>query len=143
MSDSILTSIKKLLGIAEDYTHFDADIILQINMALMVLRQIGVGSGVPFSITDSSATWSDFLGDADDLDGVKTYVFLKVKLVFDPPQSSALLEAMKQQKDELEWRLNVAVDPPITFTATEDEVNDYAIANRAAISAFKKAVSNA
>ena len=141
MSDSILTSIKKLLGIAEDYDFFDADIIMNINMAFMVLYQLGVGPSTAFSITDKSAAWSDFLGDATDLAGVKTYIFLKVKLVFDPPQSSAAMEAIKQNIAELEWRLNAAVDPRATFTATEDETNAHALSNRAKITAFEKAAS--
>lgn len=141
MSDSILTSIKKLLGIAEEYEFFDADVIMNINMAFMVLYQLGVGPSTAFSIEDKTATWSDFLGDATDLAGVKTYIFLKVKLVFDPPQSSAAMEAIKQNIAELEWRLNAAVDPRETFTATEDEANTYALNNRAKITAFEKAAS--
>lgn len=141
MSDSILTSIKKLLGIAEEYEFFDADVIMNINMAFMVLYQLGVGPSTTFSIEDKTATWSDFLGDATDLAGVKTYVFLKVKLVFDPPQSSAAMEAIKQNIAELEWRLNAAVDPRETFTATEDDANAYALSNRAKITAFEKAAS--
>ena len=138
MSDSILISIKKLLGITEEYTHFDADILMHINMAFMVLYQLGVGPSTPFSIEDASATWSDFMGDATDLAGVKTYIYLKVKLVFDPPQSSAAMEAIKQNIAELEWRLNAAVDPRDTFTATMEEVNAHALANRAEITAFEK-----
>lgn len=140
MSDSILTSIKKLLGITEEYTHFDADVLMHINMAFMVLYQLGV-SATPFRIEDSSATWSDFMGDATDLEAVKTYIYLKVKIVFDPPQSSAAMEAFKEAIRELEWRLNVTVDPKATFTATEAEANAYAIENRKAIKAFEKVVS--
>ena len=141
MSDSILTSVKKMLGIAEDYTFFDADVLMHINMVFMVLYQLGVGPSTPFSISDNSATWSDFLGDATDLEGVKTYIYLKAKLVFDPPQSSAAMEAIKENIKELEWRLNVAVDPKQTFTADEEEVNAYALANRVKIQAFEKAAS--
>ena len=141
MSDSILTSIKKLLGIAEEYSFFDADVMMNINMAFMVLYQLGVGPTTPFMIEDASAKWSDFMGDATDLAGVKTYIYLKVKLVFDPPQSSAVMEAIKQQIAELEWRLNATVDPKITFTATEEEANAYAVANRKSITEFEKVVS--
>ena len=141
MSDSILTSIKKLLGIAEEYEFFAADVIMNINMAFMVLYQLGVGPSTAFSIEDKTATWSDFLSDTTDLAGVKTYIFLKVKLVFDPPQSSAAMEAIKQNIAELEWRLNAAVDPRETFTVTEDEANTYAMSNRAKITAFEKAAS--
>ena len=95
MSESILNSIKKLLGIDESYDHFDADVIMHINTALMILRQMGVGRSTPFSISDASAVWSDFLEDATDLDGVKTYIYAKVRMVFDPPQSSAVAEALK------------------------------------------------
>lgn len=138
MSDSILVSIKKLLGITEEYDYFDADIIMHINMAFMVLYQLGVGPKTPFTIEDASATWSDFMGDSTDLAGVKTYVFLKVKLVFDPPQSSAAMEAIKQSIAELEWRLNVTADPATTFTASMAEVNAYALASRLEAAAFEK-----
>lgn len=138
MSDSILVSIKKLLGITEEYDYFDADIIMHINMTFMVLYQLGVGPKTPFSIEDASATWSDFMGDSTDLAGVKTYVFLKVKLVFDPPQSSAAMEAIKQNIAELEWRLNVTADPATTFTASMAEVNAYALASRLEAAAFEK-----
>lgn len=138
MSDSILVSIKKLLGITEEYDYFDADVIMHINMAFMVLYQLGVGPKTPFTIEDASATWSDFMGDSTDLAGVKTYVFLKVKLVFDPPQSSAAMEAIKQNIAELEWRLNVTADPATTFTASMAEVNAYALASRLEAAAFEK-----
>ena len=138
MSDSILTSIKKLLGITEEYTHFDADVLMHINMAFMVLYQLGVGPSTPFSIEDASATWSDFLGD---LAGVKTYIYQKVKLVFDPPQSSAAITALKENIAELEWRLNVTVDPKETFTVSMEEVNAYALRSRAEITEFEKAAA--
>lgn len=111
--ESILTSIKKLLGMAEEYEHFDTDVIIHINTALMNLTQIGVGPSEGFRIEDKAATWEDFIPTANGfkLEGVKTYIYQKVKLVFDPPQSSAAMEAMKQSIAELEWRLNVAVDP--------------------------------
>lgn len=121
MSESILTSIKKMLGIDEDYDHFDSDIMMHINTALMVLYQLGVGPSIPLSITDASTTWSDFLGDAADLAGVKTYIYAKVKMIFDPPQSSAMAEALKSTISELEWRLNVACDPRTTFTTSGEE----------------------
>lgn len=121
MSESILTSIKKLLGIDEDYKHFDADIMMHINTTLMILYQIGVGPSTPISISDASTVWSDFLEDAADLAGVKSYIYAKVRMVFDPPQSSAVAEALKSTISELEWRLNVACDPRTTFTATSEE----------------------
>ena len=107
--DSILTSIKKLLGITEEYEHFDPDIIMHINSAFMILNQLGVGPEEGFSIKDKSSTWSGFLSDSN-LEAVKTYVYLKVKLLFDPPLSSAVTESINKSINELEWRLNVAVD---------------------------------
>lgn len=109
--DSILTSIKKLLGITEEYEHFDADIVMHINSAFSVLTQLGVGPENGFSIEDSGADWSGFLNDNRRLEFIKTYVYLKVKLGFDPPVSSAAIEAINRQISELEWRINVSVDP--------------------------------
>lgn len=108
--ESILTSIKKLLGITEEYTHFDTDIIMHINTVFMILNQLGVGPEKCFRITGNSEIWDDFLLDNLDLESVKTYIYLKVKLVFDPPLSSAVAESMNRMINELEWRLNVAVD---------------------------------
>ena len=108
--DSILTSIKKLLGIAEDYTAFDTDIIIHINTVLMTLHQLGIGPEEGFRIEDKTAKWLDFITEEDNLDAVKTYVYLKVKLVFDPPLSSAVMEAIKETIKEYEWRLNVQVE---------------------------------
>ena len=108
--ESILTSIKKLLGITEEYKHFDTDIILHINTVFMILNQLGVGPQKCFSITGDSEIWDDFLLDELDLESVKTYIFLKVKMVFDPPLSSAVAESMNRMINELEWRLNVAAE---------------------------------
>ena len=110
MSDSILTSVKKLLGITEEYTHFDPDIIMHINSVFMILSQLGVGPANGFSISDATAVWSDFLPDGANLQAVKSYVYQKVKLLFDPPQSSAVLDAIKQSVSEFEWRLNVEAE---------------------------------
>ena len=107
MLDSILTSIKKLLGITEDYTVFDNDIIMHINSVFMILNQLGVGPAEGFRIEDDSAVWSDYITDSDNLDAVKSYLHLKVKLLFDPPLSSSVMNAMNQSINELEWRLNV------------------------------------
>ena len=104
--DSILTSIKKLLGITEDYTHFDQDIILQINSAFSALNQLGVGPKDGFSIEDSSAVWTDFINDPR-LNFAKTYVQIKVKLAFDPPTSGTLTDSYNRQLDEITWRLTV------------------------------------
>ena len=110
--ESILTSIKKLLGIAEEYEHFDNDIIMHINSVFMILTQLGVGPSKGFVITDSSASWDDYLPEGGEkLQAVKTYMYMKVRLMFDPPTSSAVMESMNRMISELEWRLNVAVDP--------------------------------
>ena len=108
--ESILTSIKKLLGIAEEYDHFDPDIIMHINSVFMVLTQIGVGPSEGFRIEDEGAVWSDFIADATKLQAVKSYVHLRVKLLFDPPLSSAVIESINRTISELEWRINVAAE---------------------------------
>lgn len=109
--DSILTSVKKLLGIAEAYTAFDRDIIIHINSVFMILNQLGVGPEKPFTIADSQATWADFIGEDGNIEGVRSYVFMKVRMIFDPPQSGIVAESMNNLIAEMEWRLNVAVDP--------------------------------
>ena len=106
MIESILTSIKKLLGITEEYTHFDPDLIMHINTVFMTLNQLGVGPSNGYRIEDKNNTWDEFLEDSTNFDGVKSYMHLKVKLLFDPPLNSAVMEAIKQQISELEWRLN-------------------------------------
>lgn len=108
--ESILISIKKLLGVDAEYNHFDPDIIMHINSVFMILNQLGVGPAEGFSIEDDTAIWTDFVSDITKVEAVKTYIHLKVKLVFDPPLSSAAMESTKQLIDELEWRLNVATD---------------------------------
>lgn len=110
-TESILTSIKKLLGITEEYTHFDSDIIMHINSVLAILTQLGVGSADGFTISDDSSTWKDFMGEDKKFEFVKSYVHLKVKLLFDPPLSSAVMESMNRMISELEWRILVAADP--------------------------------
>lgn len=109
--ESILTSVKKLLGIAEEYTQFDTDIIMHINSVFATLTQIGAGPSTGFSITDKSAAWNDFTNGNLDIEMVKSYVYLKVRLLFDPPQSSAVMESMNRMISEFEWRISVAVDP--------------------------------
>lgn len=111
--ESILTSIKKLLGIEAEYQHFDADIIMHINSALMSLNQIGVGPAAGYTISDASSTWVDYLGDDKTLEGVKQYIYLKVRTIFDPPSSSFVMDAMDRVIKELEWRLCIAVDVPL------------------------------
>jgi len=108
--NSILISIKKLLGIDKDYVQFDQDIIININSALMSLTQLGVGPPSGFKIHGEEETWNDFIGERIDLESVKTYIYLKVRLTFDPPQSSYLIENIKEQLKEIEWRLNFQVE---------------------------------
>lgn len=110
--ESILTSIKKLLGIAEEYTHFDTDIIMHINSVFNILTQIGVGPSEGFRISDDTASWNDFLPEGARLELVKSYMYLKVKMIFDPPDRSAVMEANKNMINELEFRISVTVDPP-------------------------------
>ena len=111
MEESILASIKKLLGIPEEYKQFDADIIMHINSVFSILTQLGVGPSNGFSIQDEDRGWHDFIGEDNKIEMVKSYIHLKVKLLFDPPLSSAVIEAINQMVKELEWRINVAVDP--------------------------------
>ena len=111
MDSSILTSIKKLLGIAEEDTSFDQDIIMHINTVFAILSQLGVGPANGFSIEDDSAIWEDYLGNASNLELVKSYIYMKVRSMFDPPTSSILADAMNKNISELEWRINTMVDP--------------------------------
>lgn len=108
--ESILTSIKKMLGITEEYTHFDADIIMHINSVFMILTQMGVGPEEGFFIEDKKMYWEDFVEDPAELQAVKSYMYLKVKSLFDPSASSAVAGSMDRLISELEWRLHVAAD---------------------------------
>ena len=109
--DSILSSIKKQLsGINEDEVQFDSEIIMAINSTLAILTQLGVGPPQGFSISDKNSMWEDFIGANKKLEFVKTYVYLKVKLLFDPPLSSAAIDSIKQSIDEYSWRISVAVE---------------------------------
>lgn len=108
--DSILTSVKKMLGIAEEYDHFDADLIMHINSVLTILGQLGVGPDEGFFIEDDGAEWTDFVPDMSNLQFIKTYIYQKVKLLFDPPQSASAIEALNRSISELEWRINAQVD---------------------------------
>lgn len=108
--ESILDSIKKLLGIGEDDHDFDDILIIHINSSLSILNQLGVGPQEGFKIYDFSETWSMFLGDSKNIEDVKTYVYLRVKADFDPPQNSFLVNTIEKKIEELGWRLNVACD---------------------------------
>jgi hypothetical protein len=105
--ESILTSIKKLLGVADDDTTFDPDIIMHINSVFMTLHQLGVGPTEGFYIEDDTAEWVDFIPEPTKNQAVKTYIFLKVKLLFDPTSvGSSTLASYERTIQELEWRLN-------------------------------------
>jgi hypothetical protein len=108
--DSILNSVKKLLGIEPEVTHFDTDIILNINSVLMILSQLGIGPETGLFITDSTNTWVELLGERKDLEAVKTYIYVKVKILFDPPSSSFVMDSLERQITQLEWRLNVQAE---------------------------------
>lgn len=110
ISNSILLSVKKMLGIPPEYEQFDPEIIIHINSVFSILTQLGVGSDEGFSIKDSTASWSDYIPEGKAVEDIKTYMYLKVRLIFDPPQSSAAIDAMKQLASEFEWRINVGVD---------------------------------
>lgn len=123
--ESILTSIKKMLGIAEDYEHFDTDLVMHINSVFTVLNQIGVGPLKGFMISDKSAKWSDFLADDSQYELVKSFMYLKVKLLFDPPLSSSVIESMNRMISEFEWRLQVAADS----WASANDLSELDVAN--------------
>ena len=113
-NDSILQTIKKLLGITPEYTQFDQDIIVHINSVFHILTQLGVGPEGGFSIDDETAIWSDFLDEAQQLEIVKSYIYLKVKLLFDPPITSSVADSTNRLISELEWRINVSADTDTT-----------------------------
>lgn len=108
--DSILGTVKKLLGISDEDRHFDKDVIVHINSSFMTLNQLGVGPEYGFAIEDESSTWNDFVEDIVLINAVKTYVYLYVATIFDPPASSFVLTAMKEQMKEIEWRLMAMVE---------------------------------
>lgn len=119
--ESILKSIKKLLGISDEETHFDSDLIMHINSVLTILNQLGVGPSDGLSIVDDTSVWDDFINDDVDFNAVKTYIYLKVKLVFDPPLNSSVLSAMERQISELEWRLNVNASNKSTEEGNDED----------------------
>ena len=111
MQDSILMTIRKLVCGDPYADHFDTDLLVHINACFSILNQLGVGPENGFVVTDETQSWSSYIADNYILNMVKTYVTLKVKKVFDPPLTSSVLEAMDKEISQLEWRLNVAVDP--------------------------------
>lgn len=108
--NGILSSIRKLLLLGEDQTPFDVDIMMHINSILPILNQLGVGPDEGFTVVDETATWQAFLGAYPNLDSVRSYVYLKVKLLFDPPINSAVIESMNRAVGELEWRINATAE---------------------------------
>ena len=108
--DSILTSVKKMLGNTAEYDHFDADLVMHINSVFTILCQLGVGPSGGFSIKNASAVWTDFIPEGSDLELVKSYMHQKVKLLFDPPLTSSVAEAMNRMIGEFEYRLLVAAE---------------------------------
>lgn len=110
MTDSILNSVKHAIGGDINGSAFDADLIMHINATFNILQQMGIGPDTNFRIEDDSAVWSDFVGD-DELPMVQSYMYLKVRLLFDPPSSSFVLDSMRNQAEEMEWRMNVEEDP--------------------------------
>lgn len=111
LMDSVLNSIKKLLGIQESYTIFDADLIMHINSTFAILNQIGIGPKEGFMIEDSYTTWDEYITQANE-SMVKSYIYLKVRLLFDPPNNNSLTESINRQLSELEWRLLLVGDTP-------------------------------
>ena len=130
--ESILVYVKKLLGIQSDYNHFDPDISYGINSAFGVLTQVGVGPEEGFMINDDSAKWIDFVSDTSRLSLIKPYVYLKTRLLFDPPTSTSLIESINKTISEYEWRLYVASDGDASLPNILDKVEkglDTIIAN--------------
>lgn len=110
MSDSILATIKKMLGLDDGYTPFDTEILVHINAAFMTLCQMGIGPKEGYNVTDYDQTWSNFLVNQVMLGAVKTWVYLQVKMMFDPPTNSFVMDAYKTQADQILWRLNVQAE---------------------------------
>lgn len=124
-SQSILDSTKKILGLDSDYIAFDLDVMTHINSALSTLQQIGVGPVNGFMIEDATAEWGELLGGDVRLNSVKTYVYMKVRLAFDPPGTSFAITSIEKQVQELEWRLQVAADPPPVVVVTAYDAGLY------------------
>ena len=123
ITDSILDGTKKALGLGYEYVEFDPDIIMHINSVFSTLQQLGVGEDHEnsFMILDNTSTWTEFLGAAKNVNAVKSYMYLRVRLLFDPPATSFAQDSMQKQATELEWRLNVTVDPGTPYTSTPPE----------------------
>lgn len=123
MTNSIFLTVKKMLGIAEEYHAFDLDIIVNINSVFLNLNQLGVGPIDPYQITGEDETWDDFQGETI-IPGVQSYVYLKTRLLFDPPTNSFLVDNIQKQIAELEWRMNVQSETPISSLIKSPEVDN-------------------
>ena len=108
--DSILNTIKQSLGIPQEQPHFDVEIIMYINSAFSDLWELGVGPSEPYTIVDENNRWDEFLEESEEFENVKTYVYVSVKLLFDPPLSSSVLSALERKLKELEWRLTTKAE---------------------------------
>lgn len=117
MTDSILVTLRNLLGIEEGTTAFDLDIITALNATLMTLNQLGIGPDTGLFVSDESTTWSDVFGLRQDLNALQQYVYLKVRLLFDPPATSTVQNALRESVNEIEWRLGVQADDTYDFTS--------------------------
>ena len=117
--DSILTSVKKIVGISEEDESFDTDLIIHINSVLMILNQLGVGPPEGFSISDKTSVWSDLISDNVYIEAVKSFVSLKVRMIFDPPTSSSVADAINKTISELEWRILCNVENKAKATGGE------------------------
>lgn len=124
METSILNSTKKILNIAAEYTAFDQDILMCINTSLATLTQIGIGPEEGFSIEDASANWEDFVASDPRLTPIQTYVYLKSRMIFDPPATSFAIDAMEKQILEHEWRLNTFRENLIPLPDVEVEIDE-------------------
>ena len=123
--DSILTSIKKLLGITAEYKQFDPDLIIHINSVFLILKQLGIGPEQGFSISGEYETWKQFLPEgSENFEAVKSYMHIKVKLLFDPPTSSAVMEAVNRMASEYEWRLNVEAESAPVNVGEDGDQNE-------------------
>lgn len=121
MANSILNDTKKMLGLESDYTAFDTDIITHINTAFFNLQQLGIGPTDGYLIEGETETWSDVIGTSKKLAAVKSYVYLKVRMLFDPPTLSTVIEAMNRQVTEMEWRLRTQAEADLVIP---EVVND-------------------
>ncbi len=114
MRDNILEDSKRMLGIESDYKAFDQELLLHINSIFVILNQLGVGPPSGFFVEDEDAKWINFVGDKrKDLNIIKSYVFIRLRLLFDPPANSFLVSSLETQAKEFEWRLNVQVETPV------------------------------